>query len=478
MQLKYKVLLTISTLLLVASIASSVLNYRADVKTAQKQLIDVALPLSVDNIYTEIQQRMIEPLIVSSLMANDTFVKDWLLSGEKKEGLIKKYLLEIQKKYNVFTTFLVSDFSKNYYHSTGLIDVLNQKNQEDDWFFDFKRSGKEYEVNLDYNQNLAKSLIMFINQKVSDYTGEYIGAIGIGIELFDIESMLDSFKEKYHYDVYFVDKNGELKLFSKSLNKRGNIENIPGLRENKDKILQKNSLLIEYTDRNNNEYFLNTKYIERLDLHLLVEINKKEYMQELDKKFYINLAFSIIVTLAIVLFIVYVINIYQKQLERLAGEDALTALANRREFNSIFQNVLKNYQKNTKHITLLLVDLDNFKMINDTYGHLVGDKILKRVAEILRENFRSADKIARWGGEEFSVLLINTTVQDAEKIANKLCQKVREDKKILDVIEKPLTISVGIGELKAADSQDGLIQKVDKALYKAKEEGKNRVVLV
>lgn len=473
MALKYKILIVITTLLLSTSIANSILNYRLDIKSAREQLLNVSLPLSVDNIYTEIQQRMIEPLIVSSLMANDTFVKDWLLSGEKNLKQIEKYLLEIQNKYSVFTTFLVSDFTKNYYHSTGLIDVINKKNKDDNWYFDFQKSKKLYEINLDYNQNLGSSLIMFINYAVKGYAQEDIGIIGVGIELLDIESMLYSFKEKYKYDVYFVDKKGEIILFSKFLNKRGNITNIQGLQKFEDKILSKQTYQIEYTDGQKEEYFLNTKYIDKLDLHLLVEINKKEYMKELDKKFYSNLAFSIGITLLIVLIIIYAINLYQKQLESLASEDTLTGLANRRKFNEDFEKLLKNKKK----LLLFLIDIDDFKFVNDTYGHLVGDQVLKKVAFILKSSLRKDDKIARWGGEEFAILLSDTTLENGLHIAQKLSQNIKKDDEISQIIEKSLTISIGVGGLKSSDSQDGLIQRVDRALYGAKEKGKDSIVM-
>ena len=78
---------------------------------------------------------MIEPLIVSSLMANNTFVKDWVIDDEKDIRHITKYLKEVQDKYSMFTTFLVSDTTKNYYHPKGLIDTINIDNNEDDWFF-------------------------------------------------------------------------------------------------------------------------------------------------------------------------------------------------------------------------------------------------------------------------------------------------------------------------------------------------------
>jgi diguanylate cyclase (GGDEF)-like protein len=476
MALKYKVLIIISTLLLTASITSSIINFRLDVKSAQDQLINVSLPLSVDNIYTEIQQRMIEPLIVSSLMGHDTFLKDWLLSGEKDVKQIEKYLLAIQNKYNVFTTFLVSDFTKNYYHSTGLIDVVNEKNKDDAWFFNFKNSAKDYEINLDYNQNLGSSLIMFINYGVMDYAKQFIGVTGIGIELLDIEKMLHSFKQKYKYDVYFVNKKGEIILFSKYLNKRGNITSIKGLNLFEDKILSDKAYLIEYKDEHDNEYFLNTKYIDKLDLHLLVEINKKEYMEEIKSKFYTNLAFSILVTLIIVSIIIYVINIYQKQLENIAGEDTLTSLANRRKFNEDFEKVIKNSHKKTNKVLLFLIDIDDFKYVNDTYGHLIGDQVLKRVALVLKASLRKNDKIARWGGEEFAILLEDTSLENGLHIAEKLSAAIKTDVQIQEMIEKPLTLSMGVGALKSSDSQDGLIQKVDKALYRAKEQGKDSIV--
>lgn len=477
MNLKYKVLISIAILLLLASVSSSIINYRFDVDRTQEQLTKVSLPLSVDNIYTEIQQRMIEPLIISSLMSNDTFVKDWTLQGEKSVASIEKYLLEIQNKYSVFTTFFVSEFTKNYYHSTGIIDKINEKNSDDNWFFEFKNGANEYEVNLDYNQNIGSSLIMFINYKVYDYAKKFIGAIGVGIELLDIEYMLNSFKNKYKYDVYFTDDKGEILLFSKSLNKRGNISSIAGLNKHADQILSDKSQIIEYSDDQGNEYFLNTKYIEELHLHLLVEINKKEYMSELNQRFYLNLIASLLVTLLVVVIIIYVINIYQTKLENIAKEDALTELSNRRAFNESFEKLSRLYYRgNIKSITLILIDIDNFKSINDNHGHLVGDRVLKMIAKILKSSLRLSDTIARWGGEEFAILLVDVSDEEALSIAEKLRSAIKENHDFKHILSSEVTISLGVSRLQSTDSQDGLIQRVDAALYEAKKSGKNQVI--
>lgn len=123
-----------------------------------------------------------------------------------------------------------------------------------------------------------------------------------------------------------------------------------------------------------------------------------------------------------------------------------------------------------------MIDIDDFKIVNDTYGHIIGDNILKQVAVFLKENLRKEDKIARWGGEEFAILLVDVTCKDALNIARQINQDIQKELRILELIEKPITFSIGVGELRASDSQDGLIQRVDAAMYEAKEQGKNRVV--
>lgn len=477
MRLKIKVVAIISSLLLSVSIVGSVFNYLVDLKTAQDQLQHTSLPLSVDNIYTEIQQRMIEPLLVSSLMANDTFMRDWLINGENDETTIVRYLNEIQKKYDIFTTFLVSDMTKNYYHPKGIIDVIHESNSADNWYFNFQKQSEPYEVNLDYNANLSNALIMFINYKVMNYNHEFIGATGVGVRLFNIEEMLNSFKDKYKYDVYFVDNKGEITLFSKQLNKRGNIANIEGLKAIQADIFANKINQYEYQNKDG-EYLLNTKYIDKLKLHLLVEINKKEYRDDLKKTFYTNLIASLAITLLITIIIIYTINIYQNQLIQLASEDTLTGLANRRKFNEYFERALKLYHKSVKSVTLILIDIDDFKQVNDTLGHLMGDKALVRIAQILKSKLRTTDMVARWGGEEFAILLLDVPKTDAINIAYTIHASIKEDEELCAFLKKPITISLGLGELTNAESQDGLVYKVDTALYSAKNKGKDQLVIV
>ncbi len=476
MRLKTKVVVIIAGLLLGVSILGSLFNYLKSVNETQAQLQNTSLPLSVDNIYTEIQQRMIEPLLVSSLMAHDTFMRDWILEGEGDMNGIVRYLTEIQQKYDIFTTFLVSDVTKHYYHPRGFIDVVNEQNSADAWYFRFKNQPEVYEINLDYNANLSDALIMFINYKVMNYKNEMIGATGVGVKLLNIEAMLNSFKSKYKYDVYFIDPKGELMLYSQGLNKRGNIASIEGLSELKEAIFSGNKTQFEYKDTEG-EYLLNTKYIDKLKLHLFVEINKKEYLATLQKTFYTNLLMSLLVTLLVIAIIVYTINIYQKQLVQLASEDALTKLCNRREFNEQFERFSKMHHKGQTSLALMLMDVDDFKEVNDTFGHLVGDEVLVRLAQLLKENVRSSDIVARWGGEEFAILLVGVCIETTEEIAQILRERIKHDVVLQGILGRALSVSIGVGMFNHLESQDGLVHKVDNALYEAKKAGKDQVVI-
>ncbi len=476
MDIKFKVISMIAGLLLSVSFTVSFINYKKDVQSAKDQLKDVSLPLSVDNIYSEIQHRMIKPLIVSSLMANNTFLIDWILNGEKDIDSIKRYLKEIQEKYSTFTSFVVSDKTKHYYHSKGLIDTINKKNSSDKWYFDFLDQDRLYEVNLDSNDNFGTSLIMFINHKVKDYKDNFIAITGVGIKLENIQQMLQTFKDRYDYDVYFVDKAGEIILHTKGLDKRGNISSIEGLKDLLPKIQSSKSSKHQYS-YNKNEYLLHTKFVEELNLYLYVEVNNKKYMDPLGSTLFMNMFISLLVTMVVVFIIRYFINIYQKKLECMAYEDSLTKLDNRRKFNKDTESMFGQYHRgHIESIRLIILDIDDFKQINDTYGHLVGDKVLVRFSEILQENLRNSDFIARWGGEEFAVMIINTLEDDSFELADKLRKSISQDQVLKDLAKREVTASFGIGTLEHNESIDALISKVDDALYKAKESGKNNVV--
>ena len=166
-----------------------------------------------------------------------------------------------------------------------------------------------------------------------------------------------------------------------------------------------------------------------------------------------------------------------RTIENLSLYDSLTGIRNRRSFNLTMQEEWEKAVDNGHSISMIMLDIDRFKLFNDKYGHLCGDICLKAVAHALKIT-RNNDLVFRWGGEEFAVLLPNTSLIDAERLAERL----REAVAATPIEYKPgltttVTISLGAGEIfpQTTDTPELFCAEVDRALYKAKENGRNRV---
>lgn len=164
---------------------------------------------------------------------------------------------------------------------------------------------------------------------------------------------------------------------------------------------------------------------------------------------------------------------------REALTDSMTGIANRKLFDAEIGRLITTAHQDAKPLSLLMVDIDHFKNFNDTYGHQVGDQVLKLVARTLKDGVKGRDLPARYGGEEFAVVLPETDAQGAEIVANALRVAVAEK----DIINRAtgerlgkITLSVGTAQLKKGERPSGLIERADQALYLAKNAGRNRVV--
>lgn len=162
------------------------------------------------------------------------------------------------------------------------------------------------------------------------------------------------------------------------------------------------------------------------------------------------------------------------RLEALAHTDVLTGLANRRFFFQETENFVQHHNRHTDRTALLMMDIDHFKDINDSYGHDAGDIALKRFAQMLQSQLRTQDLAARYGGEEFVVLLHDLSLEDAENFAKRVVETCRNITiKYHDVTFK-LTVSIGVSELRKEDMLIDLLRRSDQALYAAKEGGRNQ----
>lgn len=163
---------------------------------------------------------------------------------------------------------------------------------------------------------------------------------------------------------------------------------------------------------------------------------------------------------------------------RMAMVDPLTALLNRRALDTHLEALLAVEQ--AEPLSVLMADIDHFKVINDRYGHGIGDAVIRNVAEVIRKCIRGADVAVRYGGEEFVVLLPNTSLHGAASVAESIRNRIeclRLRRKTDNALLTPFTVSLGITERRSGDTQDALLARADQALYQSKQNGRNRVTL-
>lgn len=165
----------------------------------------------------------------------------------------------------------------------------------------------------------------------------------------------------------------------------------------------------------------------------------------------------------------------KEELSRLAVTDKLTGLYNRRRFEEVLENELSRSRRFNHPFSLMIIDIDHFKEVNDSFGHDVGDRVLIEISKLIKENIRSTDVLVRWGGEEFVIICLETNLSSIKSIADNIRKKI-ESYTFKDIGNK--TVSIGLTVYENDDTQASILKRADNALYKAKNDGRNRVEII
>jgi diguanylate cyclase (GGDEF)-like protein len=199
--------------------------------------------------------------------------------------------------------------------------------------------------------------------------------------------------------------------------------------------------------------------------------------EEIFKQKIVFISLITIIILVILIIIILIVEInkrkkFNEKLKEYSTKDSLTGLLNRRSIKSIIESEIYRKKRYDTPTSLLLVDIDFFKEINDQYGHAIGDNVLSTLAHIFRENTRKTDSIARWGGDEIAIVAANTTIEDAVLLAESIRKNVKAH--AFEEIDH-ITLSIGVSEYSSNESYLEWYKRTDKALYEAKSKGRNRV---
>jgi diguanylate cyclase (GGDEF)-like protein len=192
------------------------------------------------------------------------------------------------------------------------------------------------------------------------------------------------------------------------------------------------------------------------------------------KAFYLNLLIGVLVTAAALVVLYRLIASYQRRIDAQAILDGLTELPNRRGFDLLAVQALHEAQREPKPLSALLLEVDNFKQLDTTHGHIASDQLLTGLARDLTDNLRHSDIICRWSTDAFALLLKDTDGQNGLKIAEKIRQRIEQQRYFCSGKQLRVTISIGVTTLQDQDTLHSLLSRADHALQRARQTGSNR----
>lgn len=470
-----RLLIVISLLLSAGFFATALFSYYVSREAIRDALIGQDLPLTSSNIYSEIQKDLIRPVLISSTMASDTFLRDWVLRGEHTVPEMVRFLGEVKARYGAYSSFFVSDKSRNYYTANGILKQVSADEARDAWYYRVSRMKEDYEINVDPDLANKDSLTIFVNYRVFDFAGNYIGATGVGLTVDAVRHLIDEYQARFKRTIYFVNSDGQAVLGGKtSGSTRRDLHQAPGLGEQLGKILASRSGSYGYI-AGGDHFVLHVNYLPELKWFLFVEQNEDIALAEIRHTLLANLLISLLVTIIVIVLTHLALRRYQSRIEEMATTDKLTGLLNRNAATLLVDQLMLANRRQPRPITVLLADIDHFKTINDRFGHRSGDEVLAAIGERLKASLRASDYAVRWGGEEFLVILQNCVADEGLRIAEKLRETLASLQPVPETSNLRVTLSIGISQHLSGETMDQTIGRADKALYRAKDEGRNRV---
>lgn len=463
-------------LFLLSFVGTSFLSYFAAKQSYSDYIRDESLPLASQNIYSDIQKDIIPAITISRVMANDAFVLRWYEAGEKDVALIQEYLKKIHQQFNTTTAFFISENTHNYYHfNRKEIKKVEENNPDDRWYFDIKNSTEPLVINVDKEFRTDDKYLMFVDYRVVDKQGKFAGVIGVGLSLDVLREHLIHYQKKYKRTAYFLNQYGQrvIKFDATQLNIHPiiakNIQQYSSL-----KLSQKQNIPVqEFTDEQGKKVFASIRYIPQLNWYFVVE-ETEEVQTKLRQSLVFNIVIAFLMTFLLMSVLQMVFGKYHDSLHKMATQDWLTGLYNRQYCEALLQKHMDKYDEENKPASVLLLDVDHFKKINDNHGHATGDSVLKAIANTINDNVTVPHFTCRWGGEEFLMVLPATNLQDAQTIANDILNNVRQSKPI-DNSPIKLSISCGVCQMANKEPADAFFKRLDNALYQAKDNGRDRV---
>ncbi|MEM7611829.1 MAG: sensor domain-containing diguanylate cyclase [Pseudomonadota bacterium] len=424
---------------------------------------------AVSPVYKLVRDELLRPLYIAETFASSIDLTTAIDSGNFDEATLIRQLERMQQDLGLIF-FVASEQTRKQYFSTGrTLDLIEG---EVYWYFEAKARDKDFMADL----GQVGDVHLFYDVKIRGANGEFLGYVGVGKRIQQFLDTFDTYKSRYGFDFVFANENDEI-LLSSLPDLVVTDAYIPTLdtldwfaHGNSDQHIH-DSEIIEVDEA---DFLISEFRIEELGWRLLLLVPLEARQAQITRAFLSNAFFALSILVVLAGLFLFLMLVYKRNLEKSTETDPLTGLPNR----AYVQRRFAQLRRSGAELCAIIIDLDHFKSINDTYGHDAGDRALEAAADVLRQELREKDAVSRWGGEEFVMLIPATSIEMGTAIAERSRQNL--ERLTIDTrhARLSLTASFGVAFGCAADETLAeLLSRADKALYLAKQNGRNQVRL-
>lgn len=457
----FLILFAVVVVSIVALVHFSISKMVAEQSLAQQKSLSPALALVVE--------QLMQPLHVSQTLGQAKELQDVMSAAEIDEAEVFAMLTRLESEFGL-SFFIASERTRTQYNSDG--SKLELIEGEVSWYFKYKDDPEKAIADIGKWEDAH----FYIDIKIFDESQQFLGFFGIGKSLTSFINIFEQYRQEFGYDFIFVDQNKDITLSSdpELLARNSTFQNLADLDWVKKVApdgLDKTSLNNTLISIAEQDFLVAEIGIQPFDWTMYILTPLSDRQAELSRTFIISVVSLLVVVFALFILIYNLLYYFKREMQKNVQTDPLTQLPNRNKVELRYAEMLDRNQS----VSLLLIDIDHFKAVNDTHGHNAGDNVLRQVANMLQSELREDDIIGRWGGEEFVILLADTSPEQAFEVAQKLRERLANMTASTGSLSLKVTASFGVSHTEISRPLVDILARADDALYQAKREGRNLV---
>lgn len=462
-QLKQRLVLSIALIFIVLLVIIMSILYFVMEDAFSSSAKNSAFSIS-NSVYIAMNETVFDGIEIATFSSKDPFIQNTFFENESdNQEKLQTYLENISEIYDFSPVYLCSYNTNTCYGSNGLLQTFSEQNAHDAWFFE-KES--KTSITAPYESLLIEdddqSANFYITYAVFDTTGNPLGLFMLNLDYDQAMAPIWEKADQLNADIHLLHPEGDY---------HGPLPNV----SNSNAYI---NLPISTYDRSGdfnfyieNDVYVAYRYIEEMGRFIVITQTLSDNMLQI---FIMTFLIVTLILLMIVLIVLRFFNNSSRKIIHHASIDNLTGVLNKSSYDDRISDALELCSKYNIQSTLIFIDIDHFKGINDSLGHDAGDDVIKSVAEMLKSTKRKDDFLFRWGGDEFAIIA-RCTLDDALGLSRRILNNAHD---IAIHNEGHVTLSIGVSELLPNDSKKDCFNRADQALYHAKEQGRDQICYV